>query len=308
MKKELKRLISFLLVAVLTVGVFTYAVPTVQVDAASADALGSNITWELSDDGTLTVSGTGDMKDNDNYSNAWGSDGDRIKKVIINEGVTSVGNSIFNSLENLESVTMPEGLTRIGNTAFGWCYKLSKVKMPSTVEMIDIQAFVSCNSLAKIEIPDGVRTIGEDAFSSCFSIKEINIPKSVESIGANAFSGFSVFSEEIALTAINVDADNKNYSSIDGVLFNKEQTELICFPDGKAGAYTVPDSVKSINERAFDYANRITEVKVGNGTETIGREAFVSNVSLKSVPLLKMLNSADLSVRLTMAHFMIAML
>ncbi|MBQ3624978.1 MAG: leucine-rich repeat domain-containing protein [Prevotella sp.] len=124
-----------------------------------------------------------------------------------------------------------------------------------------------------------VTSIGKSAFSDCSGLTSVTIPNSVTSIGKYAFSDCS------GLTEINVDENNTVYSSIDGVVFNKSQTELVCYPGGKQGAYIIPNSVTSIGEYAFDYCSGLTSVTIGNSVTSIGKYAFWGCTGLTSVTI-----------------------
>jgi hypothetical protein len=113
------------------------------------------------------------------------------------------------------------------------------------VETIGEDAFSYCNNLESIIIPNSVTTIGDHAFYDCENLTSITIPDSVMRIGEDAFWGCTVFDGCISLQSINVDGSNTAYSSDDGVLFNKDKTELIRCPEGKEGSYTIPDDVTS---------------------------------------------------------------
>ena len=139
---------------------------------------------------------------------------------------------------------------RIGGYAFDSDQSIESIVIPDSVESIELYAFLRCKNLTSITIPDSVISIGDDAFNECVSLKSIKIPDSVISIG------YSAFDECKSLTAIDVDESNTIYSSIDGVLFNKVKTELICYPAGKTDkSYIIPDSVTSIDESAFEYCS-----------------------------------------------------
>ena len=135
-----------------------------------------NLTWTLDADGTLTISGTGAMKDYnaaENLSPAYmNSD---VKKVVIEKGVTSIGELAFYKCISLTNITIPDSVTCIEYAAFHGCSSLSSITIPNSVTSIGIYAFVVCSSLTSITIPDGVTSIGYGAFSDCSSLKTISL-------------------------------------------------------------------------------------------------------------------------------------
>ena len=142
------------------------------------------------------------------------------------------------------------------------------------------QAFEGCTGLANITIPDSVTEIGLEAFSGCTSLTNITIPDSVTKIGSSAFSGCS------SLTAIDVEVGNNNYTSVNGVLFNKGKTELICYPAGKTDkSYNIPNSVTSIGYSAFINCTSITSITIPDSVTSIDSSAFGGCSSLKSITI-----------------------
>ena len=272
--------------------------------AAATSGTTGNCTWML--DGThLTISGNGAM---DNYScqyvdgsyrttAPWGR---YVTSVTIEEGVTTIGDYAFYSYTlltpviipdsvitigegafswctSLESVTIGDSVTIIGKEAFSYCTRLTSVTIPDSVTTIEDGAFLRCESFVSISIPDGVTTIGKDAFFSCDSLTMVTIPASVTTIGP------MVFRDCESLQSIVVDENNPYFSSLDGVLFNKDQSTLLHYVGGKAGAYTIPDSVTTIGEWAFDSCYLLTSVTIPDSVTTIEHDAFNSCVSLESV-------------------------
>lgn len=151
---------------------------------------GDNVTWTISEDDTLTISGEGDMY-NVQTSALWYKKYD-IKKIVIEKGVTSVGDSLFESHENLTSVSIADTVKRIGGYSFGLCENLTEINIPNSVTEIGAYAFTRCIGLTNITIPpDSVTSIEECAFLSCKGIKAVTIPASVENIGDHSF-GYTV--------------------------------------------------------------------------------------------------------------------
>ena len=147
-----------------------------------------NLTWKLDADGTMTISGTGAMKNYNRNSPVYMNS--KVKKVVIENGVTSIGNFAFYNCTSLTSITIPDSVTSIGEWAFKECTSLPSITISSSVTSIEFGTFKGCSSLTSITIPDGVTSIGAYAFSYCTSLTSITIPDSVTSIKAYAaFNG-----------------------------------------------------------------------------------------------------------------------
>ena len=145
---------------------------------------GTNLTWRLDEEGTLTVFGTGAMRD---ISFGWLKYKDLIKEVFISDGVTSIGAMAFEDCSSLMSVIIPDSVTSIGVYAFYGCSSLVSVIIPDSVTSIGEYAFSGCRSLRSVEIPDSVTSIGDYAFHYCSSLTSVEIGDSVTSIGDHAF-------------------------------------------------------------------------------------------------------------------------
>ena len=250
------------------------------VASGECGAEGDNLTWTFDDNGTLTISGKGAIMDYE-YDSAspWHNYRYDILNIKIENGVTSIGERAFCTCSSLTSITIPDSVTSIGSFAFETCSSLTTITIPDNVTSIGEYAFYDCSSLTSITIPDSVTTIESCAFGHCSSLTSITIPDSVTSIESDAFDWCS------SLTAIDVDTNNEYYASEDGVLFNKNKTELIQYPIAKDNQkYMIPDSVTSIESYAF-YHCSLTSITIPDSVTTIEYCAFNQCSSLTSITI-----------------------
>ncbi|MCQ2254846.1 MAG: leucine-rich repeat protein [Bacteroidaceae bacterium] len=148
---------------------------------------GANVTFVLNDDGTLAISGSGSMSNFYSDSSPWISNRDKIIKVQIKDGVTSIGNYAFYKCTGLTSIEIPNSVTSIGSSAFSLCSSLTSIAIPNSVASIGWDAFYNCTSLNSVNIPNSVLSISPEAFYHCAALTSITIPNSVTSIGQYAF-------------------------------------------------------------------------------------------------------------------------
>ena len=165
-----KRLISILMIVTMLCG-FTGWLPSdgdlfsISASAASSGMCGENVSWVLDDSGTLTISGTGSMANYSSSSSApWNDNASDINRVIVGNGVTSIGNYAFASCGNLTSITIPNGVTSIGEDAFNNCKSITGIILPESVQSIGSWAFYFCTALKSINVPNSVTSIGYHAF------------------------------------------------------------------------------------------------------------------------------------------------
>ncbi|MCD7796747.1 MAG: leucine-rich repeat domain-containing protein [Clostridiales bacterium] len=239
---------------------------------------GDSVTWSFdTDTGELTISGSGNMKDYGSSSSVpWYKYRTYISTVTIENGVTNIGGYVFYDCRSLTSITIPDGITTIGGFAFYECSSLTNIMIPESVTSIGNSAFSYCSSLESITIPGSVTSIGDFAFCNCTGLTSITIQNGITSIEGYVFTACT------SLTAIVVSSNNEYYTSDDGVLFNKDKTEIICYPIAKANntSYTVPDSVTSIWDDAFSFCTNLKSVIILDGVTSIGSVAFyVSGVT-----------------------------
>lgn len=276
--KQAKRILLFLLVQI-----FVLNFSPVRTEAAEifkVGTCGEKLTWVLTDDGTLTISGTGEMENYSyrNYS-PW-RNSDLIQNVVIEEGVTSIGDEAFLGCWNLTTINLPDGLTSIGNYAFKDCDShLTGIELPDSVTSIGDSAFSGCDSLTSINLPEGLMSIGDTAFYDCGKLTRIDLPAELTSIGNFVFLNCS------SLQKIIVDENNLHFSSDEeGVLLNKDKTELVAAPGG-IQTYSVPESVTDILPTAFSGCHSLISIDLPEGLVSIGNYAFQYCWSLSDIDL-----------------------
>lgn len=191
--------------------------------------------------------------------------------------VTRIGNAAFYGCEDLTSIIISDGVIVIGGSAFANCENLGAAELPETLQEIGIDAFCEAG-LTSIRLPDSLVNIGTNAFYSC-RFTSVRIPKLV-SITGQAFGAC------LALTEINVDEENSNHRSIDGVLFNKAGAILLTYPAGKSNlSYSVPADVTTISDYAFYYNGFLQSLSFAGDVTSIGAYAFSYCISLSDIDL-----------------------
>ena len=269
----------------------------------SIGTIHAKITWSLSDDGTLTISGT-NMPDYEYHGAPWYSKLEKIKKVVINDGVTNIGARAFYNCSGLTSITIPNSVTSIGGAAFCDCSSLTSVTIPNSVTSIGAKAFERCTGLTSITIPNSVTSIEEYTFKNCSSITSITIPNSVTSIGEDAFYNCS------SLTSVNITdlvswckINFNNYASnpfyyAKHLYLNGNEVKKLVIPNGITNikylafsgcssltSITIPNSVTSIGSDAFSGCSGLTSINIPNSVTSIGYRAFRGCSGLTSITI-----------------------
>ncbi|MBC8207434.1 MAG: leucine-rich repeat domain-containing protein [Kiritimatiellales bacterium] len=196
--------------------------------------------------------------------------------LTIPPSVASIENYAFEGCSGLTGLTIPSSVTSIGSGAFKDCSSLTgTLTIPSSVTLIDFYVFRNCSGLTGVTIPSSVTEIRGYAFYGCSGLTGLTIPSSVTTLGGYEFRKCS------SLSAITVAAENPAYMSADGVLFNKNQTTLKQCPGGKTGNYTIPSSVTSIGNYAFEgCSGLIGTMTIPSSVTSIGDGAFEDCSSL----------------------------
>ena len=254
---------------------------------------GNNLTWNLTEDGTLTITGSGEMKDYSstaaNYTDApWGTYWKQMTAVVMAPGVTSIGLHAFQGCSSLMSVTIPESVTSIGECAFKYCRSLTSVTIPEGVTSISYQTFYDCSNLTSMRIPEGVTSIGKSAFQNCGSLASVMIPESVTSIGEAAFCDCK------SLTGVTIPKSVTNISNF--AFFGCSSLTSVTIPKGVTSIairvfydcsslidVTIPENVTRIGDGAFSFCSSLASVTIPKSVTSIGSWAFSSCSNLTSV-------------------------
>ena len=242
-----------------------------------------------------------------------------LESIIIPDSVASIGEGAFWGCSSLTSVSIPDGVTDLKDFVFYVCSSLTSIDIPDSVTSIGYNAFSGCSNLKSINIPESVTSIGQTAFNYTALIKDqtttlkyadnwiigcdesatsVTIKSGTVGIAADTFSscaeltkiyipsGLKYITNPIGgrFVEIQVDSNNKYFSLIDGVLFNKSATELIKAPNGKK-SYKIPNGVTSISDGAFSYCNSLASITIPDGVTSIGDYAFYYCENLTSIEI-----------------------
>ncbi|MDO5411338.1 MAG: leucine-rich repeat protein [Lachnospiraceae bacterium] len=242
------RMFGFSLVILLALGIFLMPAPAKAAKENTAGGkCGENLEWTLDSEGTLTISGTGEMYEySDEEPAPWKeyAASQVIYKIEVKDGVTTIANGAFSQFWDVTEVILPDSVTAIGSTAFSSCGSLKEIRLPSGLQTINIATFGSCSSLEKIKLPDQVTVIDERAFAGCTKLKEVEWPSALESIRMKAFLECSSLSE-----------------------------------------LKLPESVRAIGRKAFFKCTALTDVVLPTQLEHLEAEVFQDCTSLKQITL-----------------------
>lgn len=270
-----KRLLAMLLCVAMVASLLT--VGAAAEEGATSGACGDNLTWSLDSDGTLTISGTGNMRDYDYddpapwlVEQSWGSWArPEITKLIIQDGVTSIGAYAFYGCGNISEIQFPNSLKSIGAMAFTGNAGLTELVFPTNLESIGDYAFYATWSIESVKLPDGLKSIGMAAFAGGTSMKKIVVPASVTNLGIGAFNGLK--------TAGPIGSDCELEfgwkTSIPSNAFGGSGTDN-GVSWGSWTSITLPDTIESIGDWAFSFCDELSYVNIPDGVKSIGVSTF----------------------------------
>jgi hypothetical protein len=250
--------------------------------ATGSGSCGENATWTLTEDGTLTISGTGDMIDT-KASTLWYGVNMYVKKVIIQEGITSIGEYAFWNCPQLESVIIPSTVTKIGSNAFGGCSRIKELVIPDSVAEIEEAAFNACAALEKVVLPKGLKVIREYTFNCCSSLKTIEIPAAVTTIEEGAFA--AAFDPKANVTLVVPETVTRvanmaiGWSNVRRVIWKariEEPADGIFYMCNNLESVELTDYIKKIGARSFTWCYSLRTVKLPAGLVEIVDEDWTS--------------------------------
>ena len=207
----------------------------------TSGACGDNLTWNFDEStGILTISGTGTMTDVNTYTAPWAAFKSQIETVVLEHGVSSIGEHAFDGCDALKSVTIPDSVTSIGSYAFWECSNLPSVTIPNSTIAIGDFAFYGCSNLTSVIIPSSVTSMGARVFSEC------NKLISAGPIGGN-------YNLQLGWT---------------------EQIPEYAFHLTELTTVIIPDGIVTISDGAFSYCNNLTSVVIPDSVTNIGNRVF----------------------------------
>ena len=228
---------------------------------------GENATYTIDINHQLTISGTDAMYD---YTGEPGSVSPfagktDIKSVVIEDGITSVGDMSFDGCSGINSVSLAGTVSTIGINAFKDCTGLQSFEIPNSITELGRLAFSGCTGITSIKLPKVLSKIGENAFENCTALNKVNIPENVKTIGNSAFKGCLGLTDLTIAEGVQVISDS-SFMNCSGL------TEV-----------EIPDSVTTISNRAFAGCNNLTTAHIGSGVKTIGTYLFNNASKLTDV-------------------------
>ena len=307
-----KRCCSLLLCACLTAGMVPvsfaaevqpdYTAVQEKASGATSGTCGENLTWTLDDEGTLTISGTGEMYDYRSSDSTFYYKREQIQNIVLNEGVTHIGNYAFLSCNKVKTVSIPDSVKSIGRYcfersgleeiivpstvehlgegAFHYCENLTKAELCGAIPQIDAKTFFLCKKLEQVILSNEIQEISADMFDSCIALKKITLPDKLTKIDGCAFqdSGLTEIDIPDGVTYIgNYAFTNTNIKSLvipDSVVYeglgmvqNCEQLEYI----------ELSPNAKVLKEDTFSGCKALIELDIPEGVEEIEAYAFGTN-------------------------------
>ena len=256
-----KRILSLLLAIIMTIslGVVAFADEAI-VASGNCGANDDKLTWTLTSNGTLTISGEGEMKD---YADGeWEDRKSKIKKIVIESGVTEIGCSAFTDCTSLTDVVIPDSVTCIDNSAFLRCTNLSEISLPDSVIRLGSGVFEDCTNLKSVRLPQNLTSIPYRFFFGCARLKSISLPDSVTQIGEAAF-GFCDLQEQVVQEIVSSD----NITFIGSRAFEGNKN-IYTVHIGKNVEYIQTETFNYMSTPSFNDCTNLTSITVSPENQT----------------------------------------
>ena len=256
-----KRILSLLLAIIMTIslGVVAFADEAI-VASGNCGANDDKLTWTLTSNGTLTISGEGEMKD---YADGeWEDRKSEIKKIVIESGVTEIGCSAFTDCTSLTDVVIPDSVTCIDNSAFLRCTNLSEISLPDSVIRLGSGVFEDCTNLKSVRLPQNLTSIPYRFFFGCSRLKSISLPDSVTQIGEAAF-GFCDLQEQVVQEIVSSD----NITFIGSRAFEGNKN-IYTVHIGKNVEYIQTETFNYMSTPSFNDCTNLTSITVSPENQT----------------------------------------
>lgn len=293
--RTIKRRYSTLIGTIFIFVLLLLCTGTAYADTVAEGTCGENLTWNLDDEGTLTISGTGAMDDyvvnsDTTISCPWYAYRKDIIKIVASDGVTTVGKRSFDGCTRLTDVHLPDGLTTIGWYAFYGCTSLSEFPLPDGLTIIEQYAFYGCKIPTELHLPNWLTTIGGYAFSDCTGLTDVTLPDGLTTIDGYAFrncTGITEFHLPDGLATIGAGVFS-GCTNLSGLKLPNELTTI------SAGVFSgcinltelnLPDGITTIGEGAFRNCTSLTELNFPDGLTSLGRYAFYGCTNLTELIL-----------------------
>ena len=246
--------------------------------AAAGGSCGSGVNWSY-ENGTLTISGSGRMKDMSRNTQPWRSFKDSATNIVIEEGITYIGTEAFYEMANVKTASLPDTLTEIGDAAFCWCEGLQTIDIPGSVKVIGEDAFWCCLDLTEVTFHEGLVEIEKEAFNSCRLLTRVDFPESLEKIGYWTFGGCSDLLH-VSMPGVK-DLGESCFSACTKLVSVELGKEL---EDIKTSAFAycyalqnvvIPGSVDSVGDTAFYLCESLGTIKFTGSVPEISETAFI---------------------------------
>ena len=271
-----KRILALFIAVIMILPLFSFLSSASEVASGSC---GDDVNWSLSSEGVLTLEGSGATYNYTGGDTGWYSHASEVKSIVVENGITSIGNYLFYALGSLTSVDIPASVTSIGASAFNSCSNIETITVPDSVTSIGEYAFIMCNKLKTATLSSGITEIPNYLFWSCPKLTSVDIRGNITRIGSDAFGGCS------ALTAIELP---DTLTELGNYVFEYcENLTSIAIPDGvteipmfcfynctKLGSVTLPSDLKKVGYGAFCDCGSLASVTLPETLEIIEESAF----------------------------------